>query len=617
MIVMKKIAKRAMATVLAMVCASTATAFAKANLTFSDISDEKYSWAVSYIEDMAEKGFISGYEEDGKKYFKPDNYVTKLEALSLFARAMGSTSEANAKAVEYASEEYAATLKGFKLKFGQSDIAYLLYRGALKESELVMYLDDNLVNEPMARYEAAIVMTKAMCAETLATSEVVTKVDYDDSYAIPKRGLQYVDYVTKKKLMSGMGDGTFAPMSNVRRSQMAVMLSNVVDEMNLTVEELKITDVDTDTMNIEYYDKHTDESGKMGYTKNTRVYIEGKLTQARNIPENVNAVFTYVDDELVYVDIDSAIPDKVVEGTYEGYSSKDGVVSVNVRTEDGAKSYPFGEGAVVTYEGESATIRSFSEKDPIVIELSENQIKSITGEKKDKTITNATIESIDIVEDGTITISHALDAYDGKKIKVASDVKVNKNADSSSMADVYKGDKVNLTLEYGIITKVEAESSIKNLEGTIKVIEISATPKITVNAKGKDVVYDMPSDAEIQLVNGEGTIYDLRIGDSVIITIESEAVRKIVTKTASGVAYSRSGVVSAINSSYKFIKITYTENDVSFEEIVYCKDDTTKFITSEGKAKTLKDIKEGDVVSVRGTMTNGAFEASLILIEVE
>ena len=49
---------------------------------FSDITDEKYAWAVPSIEAMAEAGYITGYTDNT---FRPDNSVTRLEVLALFS----------------------------------------------------------------------------------------------------------------------------------------------------------------------------------------------------------------------------------------------------------------------------------------------------------------------------------------------------------------------------------------------------------------------------------------------------------------------------------------------------------------------------------------------------
>ena len=608
---MNQIKKIAAVLAAGMLFSATAPVFAEKDVTFSDISDEKYSWAVGYIEEMAAQGFINGYP-DGT--YKPDNSVTRLEVLSLFARAMGSTSDANAKAVEAAVEQYSDAIAKYDLPYGESDISYLLYRGALKESELATYLKGELKNQAMPRYEAAAIITKAMCAEEAATSEIMVDLEYTDAKAIPSKAIQYVYYVTEKGIMSGMGDGSFSPASGVLRSQIAVMLSKTVDLMYLTVEELKIVSVDED--NIAYKDSEG-ETGFMGYNDQTRFYLEGLLTQAKNIPVGVWGQFTYVDNELKYVDIAENIPDETVEGIYDGHSSSNGVVSITIKNQDGEKVvYPLAETITIQKEGADATIRDFTASDYVIAEVSGGKIVSLSGEEKEKVISNVTIEEVSIISDGTITISHAEKEYDGLVLPVRDDITVKKNGESADLSEIYKGDIATITLIYGEIKEIKAQSNTKTVEGTIQAIEISQSPKMTVSVKNQSNVYDIPAGVEIN-VNGEkGSLYDFRIGDSVVLTLESQAIIRIVTTSAKSSSYSQTGTITAINSSYGFIKISYINGDATSEETVYCKDATTKIVTSEGKEKALKDLKVGNTVTVRGTMANGAFEASLILLEV-
>ena len=67
-----------------------------AESTFSDVNGN-YAWAYDYVEDMAAKGLISGYE-DGT--YRPGKRVSRMEAFALFARLMGSNSEINKDVLE-------------------------------------------------------------------------------------------------------------------------------------------------------------------------------------------------------------------------------------------------------------------------------------------------------------------------------------------------------------------------------------------------------------------------------------------------------------------------------------------------------------------------------------
>jgi len=121
---------------------------APASSKFSDVT-ENFEWAKPYINSMADKGLITGYE-DGT--FRPDNDVTRLEALSLFARAMGSNDSVNKKIVEIAHDRYDAIIKNYNLSWGEDEIAYLMYKGALKKTDLDTYLKNEEKNTPMKRY---------------------------------------------------------------------------------------------------------------------------------------------------------------------------------------------------------------------------------------------------------------------------------------------------------------------------------------------------------------------------------------------------------------------------------------------------------------------------------
>lgn len=582
---------------------------------FSDISEDKYAWARPYIEEMADMGFISGYE-DGT--YRPDNEVTRLEAICLFARAMGSNSAENEEIVAIAMEQYQDVVERYDLNFGEEDVAFMLYRGALRESELDTYLGGTRKSEAMPRYEAAIIITKAMGAEEAATQELMVDLAYTDARDIPSRASQYVYYVTQQGIMSGMEDGTFSPNSSVLRSQIAVMLSKTVDKLGIGFTEGKLTEVDTETMNVQIKDSEGD-SYYMGYNADTKMYVEGVLTQPQNVPVNVSAIFTYADGRLLYIDVLSRIADETVEGIFRSYASHSGVLSVmlQVTGESEIQTYECAADVSVMRNNQSATIRDFSQGDYVTLELSGGLVQNIIGEPRESTIRSATIEAMNIASDITITISHANSDYDGKTYAVSDDVRVRKNGDTSDLSQIYRGDVVDLTLEYGVITAITAESNVKTVEGQIKELTISSTPKMTVSVNGTDTTYDIPSGVTITINNEEGSLYDFRVGDTVRLTLDSQAITAISAISAQATSKNMTGVVTAINSSYGFIRISYMNGDVTAEETVYCKDSNTKFISSLGTTMSMKDIKEGDTISVRGAVKNGAYEATLVIVETE
>lgn len=606
---MKKFLRYSTALALA---ASMAAPVAFAKYSFSDIEAERYSWAAESIEKMSEAGYVNGYE-DGT--YRPDNEVTRQEALSLFARAMGSTDETNEPILKIAHEMYDDVIAPYGLSWGKDEIVYLLYKGALKESDLNTYLKDNEKSTAMSRYEAAIIITKAMGGEKEAKENAGAKLNYTDVISIPTNAIGYVKYASDAGILKGMEDGSFSPKTSVTRSQIAVMLSRVVEECDYSFEKIKLVSVNTNNKSIDI--KYTNgDNGTLVYNNDTVMRVLGENCAPKEMVEGVSAIITLSGDTLTEIDAISSIPDETVTGIYKSKKNASGKLYVYL--------IPTGESSQVSYEcaadvtmmyGEApATINSFVDGDFVQLELSEGLVSSITGSQKEVTVKNVTIEEVSITPSLTIKISHADDEYDGMVYEVADDVVVKKNDASTGLDTVYKGDKGTITLKYGVITKIAVSSAKTMKEGTIKEIKITGKGStLTVSVDGKEYNYDVTNDCDITINGEDATLYDFRVGDNVTLTLDSNAVTKIKATSTQTTSGSIVGVVESINSSYGFINVKVEGSSVA--QTVFCKDSSTKFYNFEtGASLKMSGIKIGDTVQVTGSVTNGAFTAKAVYV---
>lgn len=306
------------------------------------------------------------------------------------------------------------------------------------------------------------------------------------------------------------------------------------------------------------------EEYELPYTADTSFYLEGEKVQAKNIPAGVNAIVTLNTDGVVYVDVNSSIPDQEVYGVYKSYQTQNGVMTVviTVPNSSSTESYTCVSGINdIKKNGVSGTIRDIKEGDYVVLTISGGKVTAISAIDKTTTIKSATIEAINNNESSpSITISHADEEYDGMTLEISSNVEVLKDGAGVDMNSVYRGDKVSLTLEYGVVSKIIAQSDKKTVDGTIRAVSISASPTITVLVNNEEVVYDVSNDIAIS-INGEaGTLYDFRVGDKVTLTTESNAVTKIASVTNQSTEGNISGTVLAVNNAYKFIKVQATDS---------------------------------------------------------
>ena len=581
-------------------------AFAEKEERFSDISDKNYAWAKEYIELMAEEGYINGYE-DGT--YRPDNEVTRLETIVLFARVMGSGKGENSDVVEYALEEYADVINSADINFGEEEVAYMLYRGALTKADVEKYLSTGKAAKPMPRQEAAAIITKAFCGEEAAKSEVLIDLDYNDAKKIDPDYSQYVYYASEMGILNGMDDGNFSPDTSVLRSQVAVMLYRTVEKMNLYIETVLVPSIDTELNNITIVDEEGADIS-IGYEEHTKFYKDGELMDETDFVNSSMAMLTYINSTLVYVDMFEKVIDETAKGVYQGSDTTDGITTVSIMNAETEKvsDFEISSGAVIKNEsGSTVTTKNIAVGSYVEYDLTNGKIIRLEQISKTSKVTGATVKSVDIEDKLYLTISHDDEEYDGLKFVLTDEVLVYKNGDREELSKVYAGDRIEITLEYGNVTKLVAESNTNSYQGTISEIVISQQPSIKIK-DGSDIEsFDVIPAAVITLAGEAATLYDLRVGDSVKVTVESGVVLKIAATKGAEAGAAITGVVEYIDKSTGFIKVN--------GETIFCNDSTTTFITANGDKKVMKDLSEGDVVSVRGSLKIGTYTASLIVIE--
>ncbi len=589
---------------------ATTTVFA--DNTFSDITGENYDWCAPQIEAMNKAGYVNGYE-DGT--FRPDNEVTKLEGISLFARVMGSNDKANTDVLKMAHDQYDSALTSSSLPWGQDEVAYMMYRGALTAADITTYINGISKNQPLTRGEAAVIITKAMGAEAKATSESAVSLHYKDASEIPSNILQYVKYVTDEGIMNGIDDA-FCADNSVTRAQISVMLHRVWEKCDYSFAKGRIEAVDTSASTITYSIDGREDT--FTYTDDTIFCICGGKTTASNIPENVAAVIQFSGDEVVGIDAMSDESDREERAIFAGFNMssttltikvKDSVNSTIVRTFMAAVDVP------ITYQGSPATIKSLKTGDAIILSISDGKVKSISALESSSSISGAKLEAITTEDSKTyITITSSDATVNGKKYPVSDSVTVTKNSRESDLTQLYVGDSVNLSLKYGEVTKIAATAVNNTIEGVITAIHIADQSEITLNVAGQSKTYVVPKTCEMNIRGEEGDIYGLRLGDNLTLTVQSNAIIKIKTVASITNTTGRiSGTVTAVNASYKFVSVLMED---STEPVNVHVNSTTDYnvVTGTSNKNGIEKVSVGDTVDCYVTPSNGAYVANLIVI---
>lgn len=237
---------------------------AAAEQIFSDVPSGY--WAESSIARMSVKGVITGYQDGTFGVYKP---VTRLEMTAMIIRTMGWDSNASIEVIPGIFKDPAELPL-----WGKKYVAIGVNRGLISGEDLTRFRG----LEPAKRYEVAQYIGKAMGLEDEAALHESDKLNYTDAKDIPAGARGYVALLRDRELMTGNTDGTFKPLQNVTRAEMAVLIAKLDRMMNqLDANEIKgfIKEVDADSMVV----STGDGQGLISLSKNAYVFLDGKRTE--------------------------------------------------------------------------------------------------------------------------------------------------------------------------------------------------------------------------------------------------------------------------------------------------------------------------------------------------
>ncbi len=593
---MKKIISISLIVMMIFGCFSVTNAEGK----FSDVDETRYSWAISQIEEMAEKSILNGYP-DGT--FMPENKISKMEAMLLISRILGINEDIYSEKKAEIYSLYADDLDDVDFKY-KEEISFLIYKNVFTADEIIDIVEADEYNAPLYRDEVAEYITRAMGAYETAKD---SNTGYADEKDISEKYRPFVKFVKDKGIMQGMTETEFMPAYGVNRVQMAVMMYRVLNAQNLIF--MKADYVKTTSSEIEV----KLSSGKGNYDiSEAEFYINGEEADADELKTNAKLFLVFENGVLKRVETIYIVPETKKTVTGEVKEIKlGGVNSIKIADSatDEISSYEVSENCEVYVDDEISTLSLLRTKDNAKLYIDKNdvvfmvEILDVNGQFKGGIIDEIIVD--DIVEI-VVDKDDKLETY-----SVDDDVIIKRNSKDAELKDILEGDEITLcTTTYNKITRLEVKSEIGNASGKIVEVVISKNSSIVVDRNGSEKRYPINDSIKIYLDGKESQLYDLRVDMPIDITTDSGTVTKIEVESVDEVGQI-TGEVESVNTSYGFINVKMSSGSV--KQVFVTK--TTK-ITADGAVtatKTIKNIKVGSTVVVIGKTVNGAFQATTIV----
>lgn len=353
---------------------------------FSDLT-EFHAWAEPQIAEMTSIGIIKGYT-DGT--FRPDQAITKTEALVLVSRAAGYISYNDDTFRNAAYERYSETVNSYQTLYPY-EVSYLLYKGVLSEREVSAYISPERASSPLLRYEMAELLTKLMRAEgSLADSADIT-LSYSDAGEIPYDSFPYVDFMAKESIMQGVydpehpNDVFFKPYSPVTRAQMAVILHRILGKMDITVSYCSVIGKNAASGTVTYRDG--EKTSILSVPDEVNIFVDGYASgTVEPIYPGANMAFFYINGALRDIEVSNdyshkydgasseAVQTKPVSGTIEEISlSGDCIITL-----DGVP-YTVSSSATVYINSVASTVYDLRVGQSAAFEFSSGRVVSINA----------------------------------------------------------------------------------------------------------------------------------------------------------------------------------------------------------------------------------------------
>lgn len=178
----------------------------------SELNDlDSAAWAKEAVVYLEEKKVVSGNEN---KNFNPNANITREQFVTMLALAFGySDKDAENVFADVADDAwYKANVAG-------------AYKAGIVNgvSETEFGIGRNITRQDMAAMLYRIVVK-----ENISIAESKDSPDFADKGEIASYAENAVDYLYRRAVINGMGDGSFAPGKNATKAQAAVMISSVL-----------------------------------------------------------------------------------------------------------------------------------------------------------------------------------------------------------------------------------------------------------------------------------------------------------------------------------------------------------------------------------------------------
>lgn len=570
--------------------------------TFKDV--QTTHWAYPSIQYMYEKNYMV---PNSLGEFKPNATMDYFEVAEVLAKATGYLDETIVKDMDPGLKEqirknYQAqkpALQKFNGKYktwrnsSNEEIAYLLGKGYITQAELssFMSVDKNgkEIKNTVAKEDLAVYLVRIMYKEATAKKEYKPGAFTDES-KIAEYKRPHVAYLKAQGIIKGDAKGAFGGGQPVTKALCAKMTTDVLKkaesqngESNSSttpapspetgnVQRVKIKNIVEKGVGERYVlVEFADKKPTFCIMKTDTVITVpsgAKLTiddvavgaQAKVVVEKVNGSDYITKMELVTESTGGGSSNggstSTTTETYKGIVEEISRREVTIKTSSKSISYPISADTTILVEGKVAEYRDVEAGDEVTASVKNGEVTRliVTKVSGESTVSGIALKSK--AEKRNEYILTLEDKKGVKEVPMPKDVKIKRNGKTIDFVDLKTGDDIELTMEKGEVTRVDAEGKEQKVTGTLKAIHLAAQTELVIQTEDKTMTVVLAPGAELydKKDRRDITAKELRLFSEVTVELDSkEVIALTVTDYVSKT--NEKGIIKVVGAGAKYIDV--------------------------------------------------------------
>ena len=492
---------------------------AYAATTFVDISTVTWSGFKPFLNQAAELGLMSGYEENGKRYCKPRNNVTYCEAVQLMYSIMKAYTKQDVN--DATVTKWKPVISAYNIPtWAYKATAYGLENSILTTAEL-----NKLQGGTKAanREDVGVIFGKAM--DTVKGYDVKSgaTLGYADKDAISATAVPYLELLYRVNLMVGDSDNKFNPKKNITRAEMAVLS---VKSYNKLVEN-KGTETNRKTATGTVTDCKTMQNGDIFLTMTASgsslslFGVKGKVTAKYNgqtialsdIKTGDTVKVTYEGQYMSSITVTYS-KNGIKQTTEKKYELKD-ITDSKITVKDGSteKKFYLDDDVEIRLDGKKSTVSKLSralEDTSYDVTLTLDKDEYVLKVVAVVNANNPTDGTVTDVEDDKITIKSGKKEY---TYTLASDVEVTYNGNTMKFSKFQRNyDDSNFVVSLKLdknnrVSEIKITSMEDDYNGTLTFLN---SKRIEFTAGSKTYQYNLSDDVTVRIDGKKSSVSALR-----------------------------------------------------------------------------------------------------------